>query len=904
MAALALSPLVGQASAHADPAPTPTHGIDFDYFDEAYTELGPNSVFETVTLERFKYILRDKPGNFAFFIGDPNDANAQATIGHINDVAKDLGITKIYNFTPKIDGGKWNLWNWNDLESVVGGNALTYWKNEGPTTTTAGNPGSYYSTHTDDYLNKDTTPEFTRTGGVINGPYLFVYNKDRQVTVGGSPVDDHIVSSLSDRKSAADLDTPAEVDAFEQDVADVLGAVPAAQYATNSAFQFWKDEANRRHNATYADASLYGGDILDDSDNADGWRVQPITYPEWIALLKHDGDIPFLFGGTWCHNTRAIVKSVNRYAQQYGVKKVYNFDYSLFSSSNGGQNYDHSRSSGQNITVGTGADARLLYPSHLYGQTINTYLTNASAEYGKVGQVGTPPNTPHYYYPNGDLTKPIENAVRIQVGHFLTYNKDHKDAAGDPAPVVDQALRQKDDGGNTEYMTEWWFVKGKDLPASDGTWRGSAAAGSNALANQRAFAKEGIEDIEQVFRGFTNDVASTTTVTGVGSQVGKGSSVTLDVALDAAGYSPYLSANNASSSDPANALSAKPRGWVRVLDAADHEVARARVSRAGTAQLPLGTQDALGARSYTVEYLGRGELIQPSTNAVSFNVVAASTTTLTGPASTTYGAGGTLTATVTDGATGTARLLGLPTPVDGTINANQATFALPASLPVGSYQVRVQYLGDAQHVGSESAVHTLTVGKAAASLTASAPATTYGTAGTVAVKATGVVGSVPTGTVTVADGGTTVATGTLAGGAASIRLPATLAAGQHALTVTYAGDGSYQGATQSAAVSVAKGTAGAITFKPHGKVKAKKAGSATVAVAAPAGLAKPGGKVKVLITKGSVKKTVIGTLGSAGTVKLRLPKLTQGSWNVTVTYLGGANYQPAKPKVFKLVVKK
>ena len=192
---------LGTANA-AETIPPATHGIDFDYFKDAYPGVGANSVFETVTLERFKYLLRDKSGNFAFVIGDPNDANTQATIGYINEVAKQLGISKIYNFSPKIDGGKWNLWNWNDLATVTGGNALTYWKNEGPTGTTAGNPGSYYSTHTDDYLNKDTHPEFVRTDGVINGPYLFVYNKDRQIDVSGTPTDDHIVSSLADRKTA------------------------------------------------------------------------------------------------------------------------------------------------------------------------------------------------------------------------------------------------------------------------------------------------------------------------------------------------------------------------------------------------------------------------------------------------------------------------------------------------------------------------------------------------------------------------------------------------------------------------------------------------------------------------------------------------------------------------------
>jgi hypothetical protein len=992
-----LSPLGGLGAAHAaDTVPPATHCIDFDYFNDVYPGVGANSVFETVTLERFKYLLRDKSGNFAFVIGDPNDANTQATIGYINQVAKQYGISKIYNFTPKIDGGKWNLWNWNDLASVTGGAGLTYWKNEGPTSTTGGNPGSYFSTHTDDYLNKDTNPEFVRTDGVINGPYLFVYNKDRQVDVGGTATDDHIVSSLSDRKTATDLDTPAEVDAYKAEVLSVLDDVPAANYATNTAFQFWKDEANRRHNSTYADASIYGGDILTDEDNTDGWRVQPITYPEWIALLKKDGDIPFLFGGTWCHNTRAIVKDVNKDAQKYGVKKVYNFDYSLFSSSNGGTNYDHSRSSGTGITTGTGVDTRLLYPSQVYGQTVNTYLTNAVAEYGKVGQAGTPPNNPNYYYPDGDITKPIENAVRIQVGHFLTYNKNHVDSLGNPAPVVDQAIRQNDPGTNTEYMTEWWYVKGKDLPVGDPSYRGSSAAGSNALANQRAFAKEGIDDIEQVFRGFTDSLTSATTVTGVDSQVVKGSPVTLNVALDAENFTPYQSAQATGSGTPGT-LVAKPRGWVRLLDSAGVEVARKRATRAGTTTFDLGVQATLGAAKYTVQYLGRGELIDPSSKVVTFDVVKPatttaltgpesvtagtegvftatvtpstaagtvtlaglpggaitgtladgaatltvpasvpsgsytvkavyggdpenassdsaertvqvvanpSTTTLAGPTSTTFGEGGTFTATVTNGATGTVRLHGLPATIDATIVDHVATFTLPADLPVDGYQVHAEYLGDTQYGSSESATEALTVTKGPAELAASAPTKAYGAAGSVTVTVGGAAGIAPTGSVKVSEGTTVLGTKALAGGKVTITLPKTAAVKKHSLKVEYVGNDSYSSSTATVSFTVTKGTAKAPTFKPKGKVSAKKAGSATITVAAAAGLAKPGGKVKVTLTKGRSTKTVTAKLGGKGTVLAKLPKLTKGKWSVKVTYLGDGTYAARKAKAFKLTVTK
>ena len=66
---------------------------------------------------------------------------------------------------------------------------------------------------------------------------------------------------------------------------------------------------------------------------------------------------------------------------------------------------------------------------------------------------------------------------------------------------------------------------------------------------------------------------------------------------------------------------------------------------------------------------------------------------------------------MTPGATGTATLHGLPTPIDATIVDHVATFTLPAGLPVGGYQLHAGYGGDSQYGSSESAVQQLTVGQ-------------------------------------------------------------------------------------------------------------------------------------------------------------------------------------------------
>ena len=56
--------------------------------------------------------------------------------------------------------------------------------------------------------------------------------------------------------------------------------------------------------------------VLTDADNAadGGWRVNQITYPELVDLLKNatDADAAILFGGTWCPNTRAVLPFVNK----------------------------------------------------------------------------------------------------------------------------------------------------------------------------------------------------------------------------------------------------------------------------------------------------------------------------------------------------------------------------------------------------------------------------------------------------------------------------------------------------------------------------------------------------------------------------------------------------------------
>ncbi|MFT4283820.1 MAG: hypothetical protein QM598_03180 [Protaetiibacter sp.] len=407
---------------HIDVAP--------DYLVDTYG-LPADHVVETVTVERFEWLLNGKyednstpvTGRFAFLIGGPEDENTRATIGYVDQVAKQYGVDKIYLFDPALDGRTLDIWDTSALNLNAAGKAALE---------TLGNR------LIDSYLNKDTTPQFTKAS---TDPYLFIYDKGRTVDVGGVPTEDRIVASLNVRTTTTALAAPGAADAYKAQVAAVFDAIAVdgvAHVDHLDQWSFWKAEANRRHKVSYPNAAVNGDKILTEADGAQGWRIQTITYEELRHLVQQDGDYLILFGGTWCHNTRAVIKQINTLAQEHGITTVYNFDNSLDSTGNGSSNYLHIR---DNAAVSAGAPSRA---SYLYGDLWNTYFPNVVTEYGSVVQ----------YYPGGDTTKPVQTAQKGQVPFLIEYDKDHV-SAGTPAPVVRQWI-QNTAGTYKEYMIEWW----------------------------------------------------------------------------------------------------------------------------------------------------------------------------------------------------------------------------------------------------------------------------------------------------------------------------------------------------------------------------------------------------------------------------------------------------------------
>ena len=414
-----------------------------DYHHDVYPSLRAGSVFETVTYERFEYLL-DSDGTYAFLIGGPADPTTQAAIAHIDAVAQDYGVDTIYNFDPRLDGAEVDI-RTSGIEEV----------------------GALWTNLVTNYLDKDTETSFADAD---TAPYLVIY--DRSHTAGGE--EDRVVAALDGTLSAGDLADQAAVDGYRARVAEVFDAVATGEGAeatvevsTVSLFDFYRTQYNSRHASAYRGDPNYGGDILGPED-AD-FRIQQLTYPELVNILESDGEYVIFFGGTWCHNTRAVVKEVNRQAAAHDVPVVYNFDLRLDGLSGNGLHVRDTRSP----------------LAHLYGDLVSTYLPNLQTQY----QLDSP-NANHQvaYHPGGDTTAPQAKAPKLQVPFLLQYDRDNV-VDGAAAPVTRGWIGQNAEGGPREYMTEWWFVN--ELPGY--------TTDPEQLAAQYAFASAAIAQVETFF---------------------------------------------------------------------------------------------------------------------------------------------------------------------------------------------------------------------------------------------------------------------------------------------------------------------------------------------------------------------------------------------------------------------
>jgi uncharacterized protein (TIGR03437 family) len=202
---------------------------------------------------------------------------------------------------------------------------------------------------------------------------------------------------------------------------------------------------------------------------------------------------------------------------------------------------------------------------------------------------------------------------------------------------------------------------------------------------------------------------------------------------------------------------------------------------------------------------------------------------------------------------------------------------------LGSYTVTVQYSGDGNTLASSASL-AVTVGKAAAGVFVSATPSNpvYGatvTVGALALAAPGV--AAPTGSVTLTDGGRTLAVQALgADGRASWK--GTLAAGSHTFGASYSGDGNYQaGSAAAATLTVSKAATtislAAVTGGPF---------TASVNVVAPGG-GTPTGVVQFLGGGAVIGTAMLGTQGPPYQAVLAT---SSAGGSIVANYGGDANF--------------
>jgi hypothetical protein len=192
------------------------------------------------------------------------------------------------------------------------------------------------------------------------------------------------------------------------------------------------------------------------------------------------------------------------------------------------------------------------------------------------------------------------------------------------------------------------------------------------------------------------------------------------------------------------------------------------------------------------------------------------------------------------------------------------------------------------------------VEKAAATITAThtPEPSAYGSSHKLSVTVAGG-GDVPTGTVTVKQGATTLGTGTLTAGAADVTLPKTMTVGAHALTVEYSGDGDYKSGSTEKSINVKKATSTTTATPAVTTVTKGKSFYVTVKVTAPG--VKPTGLVKIY--KGTTLLAQ-GTLVN-GVVKIKVPttKLAVAKHSLKAKYVGSDTVKTSY-KYFSITVVK
>ena len=302
----------------------------------------------------------------------------------------------------------------------------------------------------------------------------------------------------------------------------------------------------------------------------------------------------------------------------------------------------------------------------------------------------------------------------------------------------------------------------------------------------------------------------------------------------------------------------------------------------------------LGGHSITAVYAGDSNFTGSTSSALSQTVnQAATTTTISSSLNpSTVGQSVTFTANVSVSAPGAGAPTGNVTFKDGattlgvgTVSGGTAAFST-AGLSQGNHSITAVYGGDSNFTSStSSSIAQVVRGITTTALSASVNPTVFGQPVIFTATVTGI-GS-PTGTVTFADGATTLGSGTLSSGTATFTTSA-LSVASHSITAVYSGDSAFAPSTSTILTQTVNqaSTATSIASSANPSVVGQSVTfTATVGAVAPGS----GTATGTITFKDGATTLGTGTL-SAGSATFATSTLILGNHSITASYGGDGNF--------------
>jgi len=289
-----------------------------------------------------------------------------------------------------------------------------------------------------------------------------------------------------------------------------------------------------------------------------------------------------------------------------------------------------------------------------------------------------------------------------------------------------------------------------------------------------------------------------------------------------------------------------------------------------------------GSAGINIVPAGTATTLTSSPNPSALNQPVTFTATVSGSAG-----GVTPTGTVTFFDLTTSQTLGT-----AAVGGSQQAVFTTSSLAAGNHNIQASYGGDGNFNGSTSALLTQTVNKSntTATLSSSPNPSVAGQAVTFTATVSGN-GGTPTGTVTFFSDGNSIGMGTLGSNGQAALTIATLSVGSHSITVSYAGDGNFNGSNGGPLTQTVNKNSTTTSVLSSANPSTFGQSVTFTAVLSPVtgtgGALVPSGTVTFFADGNSIGT---GTLGSNGQASVSISTLAVGSHTITTTYGGDNNF--------------